>query len=153
MAPPCKNWHPPAGGGQKFTGGGKKISARFARHLAPPWPKLWNRPWQEPSETTGNYMKNVGKSLKNIFGSAMEIIACAHVFIQCESVKIYLHLPETIIARRKDFLEAPYPIFVIVKVYHFQSPGSKKSKFDLTLNRHSPFNIMLWDWYINSNLI
>ena len=44
MAPPCKNWPPLAGGGQKFTGGGQKFSARFARHLAPPWPKLWNRP-------------------------------------------------------------------------------------------------------------
>ena len=32
-----KGWQPPAGGCQNF-------SARFARHLAPPWPKPWNRP-------------------------------------------------------------------------------------------------------------
>ena len=58
---------------------------------------------REPSETTGNYMESVGKSQKNIFGSAMEIIASATVFIKCRSVEIYLHLPGTIIARLKRF--------------------------------------------------
>jgi hypothetical protein len=36
----------------------------------------------EPLETTGNYMETIRKSLKNIFGSALEIIARAHVFTQ-----------------------------------------------------------------------
>ena len=93
--------------------------------------------------TTGNYMETVGKFLKNIFGSVLEIIACAHVFMQCGSVKIYLHLLGTLIARQKLFFTCTHANFFKSKKFIIfnvdYSPGSKKPKFEMTLIKHSPF--------------
>ena len=96
--------------------------------------------------TSGNHCKtrelhgNRRKSLENIFRSALEIIACAHDFC-CK--KIYLHLPGTIIARQKRFFRCTLAnLFrskkcIIFNVYY--RPWSKKSKFEMTLIRHSSF--------------
>ena len=61
----------------------------------------------------------------------------------CESIKIYLHLPGTIIARRKRFFRGTLANLcnsekcIIFNVdYHL---WSKKSKVDITLIRHSSF--------------
>ena len=89
-------------------------------------------------------METVGNSL-DIFGSALEIIACVQVFMQCRSVKIYLHLPGTIIARQKLFLRGTLANFCksnkcIIFIVDYRSE-SKKSKFDITLNRNSPLTV------------
>ena len=93
----------------------------------------------------GNYMETIRKSSKNIFGSALEIIE--HVFMQCISVKIYLHLPGMIIAKRKRFFRGTLANFckikkcIIFKVEY--RSGSKMSKFDMTLIRHHLFSIKI----------
>ena len=63
--------------------------------------------------------------------------------MQRGSVKIYLHLPEMIIARRKRFFRGTVANFckskkcIIFNVNY--RPGLKKSTFDMTLIGHSPF--------------
>ena len=61
--------------------------------------------------------------------------------------KIYLHLLGTIIVRQKQFLRGTLANFckskkcIIFNVHYCLV--SKKSKFDMTLIRHSPFNGLL----------
>ena len=56
--------------------------------------------------------------------------------------KIYLHLPEMIIARRKQCFRGTLANFYKCKKWIIFNvdyrPGSKKSKFDMILIRHSP---------------
>ena len=66
--------------------------------------------------------------------------------MQRGSVKIYLHLPEMIIARRKRFFRGTLANFCKSKKINIfnvdHCPGLKKSKFDMTLIGHSPFKCL-----------
>jgi len=94
----------------------------------------------KPAMTKGNQQK----PLERLYGKG----ASDSLKIYDLNRRIYTYYMHCFIHKRKRFLEALWLIFCKSKKFiifniHYR-PGSKKSKFDMTLIRHSPYTIILF---------